>query len=187
MYGAVLSMTHYCLNDSCNFFPEIPSQTSSQGNCITTNYPKPVNYDLFIRSVADRSDCKTYLQYYNCNQNEWITFDTMQGSQPHFLEVFNGKLWYSNDYQDLKWACISASNINGNVCNFTVTTGYPTCSSEYGPYLQLPMTLDLDSNFITFETAGKPNGTISWNGLDTYLPIGTNAQCAKLKVCIKKN
>lgn len=187
MYGAVLSMTHYCLNDSCNFFPESPSQTNSQGNCITTNYPKPVNYDLFIRSVADRMDCKTYLQYYNCKQNKWITFDTMQGAQPHFLEVFNGKLWYSNDYQDLKWACISASNVNGDVCNFTVATGYPTCSSEYGPYLQLPLTLDLDSNFITFETAGKPNGTITWNGLDTYLPVGTNAQCTKLKICIKRS
>ena len=111
--------------------------------------PVPTGREVFIRGVANTVDGDTTMQFLDAT-GTWENFDTITGQHPFDIEIFNGHIYYSNGYNDLKFACVTYKDPDIQGCDVTVTPYYPTCGNQYGATAQTTTVVNKADKFITF-------------------------------------
>lgn len=128
--GPVLAATTFCMCNSCDFFD-------------LDNSPKPSGNTIFIKATANKTTGDTDLWYMRFDNNIWVKFDTIENQHPFDIVSFNCLLYYSNGYEDLKYACFSSDPESDDPCAVSVEVGYPTCQTIYGPDTQVDVTIGI--------------------------------------------
>lgn len=125
--GKGLALHSVCSCSDCNFADPAFDPANPCALPKASDYPTPTGDRFLIRAYEDKNNCQTILQYLSNNLDSWITFDTLDGSHEFDIVNDNCRIWYSNGYSDLKYACFS----KGDDCDVVISKAFPTCISEY--------------------------------------------------------
>lgn len=117
--------------------------------------PRPADITILIRGVGVKGANITKLQWYSFATDLWYDFDTIQGKHVFDIVTANCRIYYSNGYEDLRYACFHPKARPDFPCEVEVEVGYPTCASEYGPDTQTTVIVDIVNEFIFFGD-GRP-------------------------------
>lgn len=125
--GKGLALHSVCSCSDCDFAdpefdPENPCAIPK-----ASDYPTPTGDKFLIRAYEDQDACNTKLEYFSNTSKTWTLFDTIDGVHEFDIVNDNCRIWYSNGYEDLRYACFSESGD----CDVSVSPAFPTCNSEY--------------------------------------------------------
>lgn len=126
--GRGLALHSVCSCSDCDFSDPAFDPSNPCKLPKPSDYPTPAGNLYLVRAYED-SSCNTVMQYYDNGSLGWITFDNLDKAHEFDIVDDNCRLWYSNGYEDLRYACFSQGN-NG-ACSVIASPAQPTCSSEY--------------------------------------------------------